>query len=140
MSSDTVTAMPQSCPDSTSIDCGRLTYKIDPSPKLLTLSRDDKLERDIIPFAVNTSYGDVNWHPSMKEVIWRKDNAVPVSTPGNGGYALPIFGPTPDVAWAALRRGGTDDFSITRKKKLHASSSNIATRSDIVVTNMYTNT
>ena len=43
----------------------------------------------------------------MKQVIWRNDDVVPMSTPGEGTYALPIFGPTLDVAWAALRRGGT---------------------------------
>ena len=70
----------------------------DTAPRPLKSCRDDYLESDIIPFALNTSYGDVNWHPSMKQVIWRNDDVVPMSTPGEGTYALPIFGPTPDVA------------------------------------------
>ena len=99
-------------PNLVSTDSGRSMYGTDLSPNRKTC-RDDHLESDLIPFALNTSYGDVNWHPSMKEVIWRNDDVVPVSTPGDGTYTLPIFGPTPDMAWAALRRGGTPQFIDT---------------------------
>ncbi|CAI5530159.1 unnamed protein product [Closterium sp. Naga37s-1] len=63
---------------------------------------DANLENEILPFALNTTFPDLNWYPAARSVFWRRDNMVPVSRPGTGSYALPIFRGQFDYIWTAL--------------------------------------
>ncbi|CAI5512779.1 unnamed protein product [Closterium sp. Naga37s-1] len=63
---------------------------------------DANLENEILSFARNTTFPDLNWYPAAQSVFWRRDNMVPVSRPGTGSYALPIFRGQFDYIWTAL--------------------------------------
>ena len=57
------------------------------------LMKDDDLEQRIVDFAKKTYYGDINWHPSQGQAIYRYDFKVPVSTPGEGVNDFTFFQP-----------------------------------------------
>ncbi|CAI5473213.1 unnamed protein product [Closterium sp. Yama58-4] len=63
---------------------------------------DDNIENEILSFAQNTTFPDLNWYPSSYSVFWRRDNLVSVATPGDGSYTLPLFPGRLEYVWAAL--------------------------------------
>ncbi|CAI5530157.1 unnamed protein product [Closterium sp. Naga37s-1] len=63
---------------------------------------DDNIENEILAFAQNTTFPDLNWYPSSYSVFWRRDNLVSVATPGDGSYTLPLFPGRLEYVWSAL--------------------------------------
>lgn len=60
-------------------------------------------------------FGDITWLPHQRKVVYRRDDRVDVSTPGNGLYDLLLFHPSPTrglidarVAEERLQENGTD--------------------------------
>jgi FAD-dependent oxidoreductase len=45
---------------------------------------DADLEDEILPFAAAHEFGDLTWYPSQRKVVYRMDDRVPVTAPGNG--------------------------------------------------------
>jgi L-gulonolactone oxidase len=67
---------------------------------------DEDLEDRIFELAEEYEFGDAIWYPSRNQVVYRKDNRVPLSTPGDGVNRFFAFQPRAEAAIELARSLG----------------------------------
>lgn len=85
----------------------QVTLQIEPQFKRSVthdLTSDEELETRLFETAKYQEFGDIRWFPSLGQIMYRADNRVPLSTPGDGAYDL--FRPAPAQPVIAARAGG----------------------------------
>lgn len=74
----------------------RITFAVERMFKravVLELRDDLHLEGKVVPFARAHEFADITWYPSLHRVVYRKDDRVPVSVPGEGKNLQILFRP-----------------------------------------------
>ncbi|TVU43637.1 hypothetical protein EJB05_10123, partial [Eragrostis curvula] len=76
------------------------------------VTRDDSdMAQKLVPCGRLHEFGDVTWLPQQGKAIYREDDRVDVSTPGNGLNDYLGFRPQPTAELIAVRLSGTVTFS-----------------------------
>ncbi|KAH9625766.1 hypothetical protein KSS87_013598 [Heliosperma pusillum] len=87
----------------------QVTFKLQPLFKR-NLTFTSKSDRDLIDKALTFGYehefGNMMWFPSQRHVIYRIDNRVPTTTPGNGVYDFIGFRSNPQSVIESTRATG----------------------------------
>ncbi|XP_078178340.1 L-gulonolactone oxidase 2-like [Carex rostrata] len=64
---------------------------------------DEDLAEQAVNFGYQHEFADMAWYPGHREVLYRKDDRVPVNTSGNGTYDFIGFRSTPTLAIQTIR-------------------------------------
>lgn len=59
---------------------------------------DNDLEIQATTFGLQHEFAHISWLPAQHKAIYRIDDRVPTTTPGNGSYDQLLFRSTPRVA------------------------------------------
>ncbi|KAG6389434.1 hypothetical protein SASPL_150902 [Salvia splendens] len=65
----------------------KVTFSLEPAFKrsiTFNFSSDDGIEEEFMDHANKYEFGDIQWYPSRHEAVYRYDDRVPMSTPGDG--------------------------------------------------------
>nr|GMD81731.1 probable L-gulonolactone oxidase 6 [Ipomoea batatas] len=84
----------------------QVTLKLEPMFKrsITYIGKDDaNLGDEAIKFGSQHEFGDINWFPSEHRVLYRVDDRVPTSTPGDGLFDFLAFQSTDSVSLAQGR-------------------------------------
>ncbi|XP_074293800.1 putative L-gulonolactone oxidase 1 [Silene latifolia] len=84
----------------------QVTFKLPPLFKRnLTFTRksDNDLINNALSFGYEHEFGDLVWFPTQRQVLYRIDNRVPTTTPGNGVYDFIGYRSTPRLAIEMIR-------------------------------------
>ncbi|KAH9617812.1 hypothetical protein KSS87_011485 [Heliosperma pusillum] len=108
----------------------QVTFKLQPLFKrnLTYTSKNDSDLGDIaLTFGKKHEFGDMVWLPSQRKVIYRIDDRVPVTTPGNGVYKFSPLGSVPRSVLESVRAAeeieesmGLDSIRCSTAKKNYA--------------------
>jgi FAD-dependent oxidoreductase len=74
----------------------RITFAVERMFKrsvVLEERRDLHFQYAVAPFARGHEFGDITWYPSLHQVVYRIDDRVPVSVPGEGKNLQILFRP-----------------------------------------------
>ncbi|KAI4328973.1 hypothetical protein L6164_021283 [Bauhinia variegata] len=89
----------------------QITLKLEPLFKrsiTYVTKNDSDLGDEVASFGRKHEFADITWYPSQRKAVYRNDDRVPISTPGNGLYDFIPFRPTPSLALALIR--STEDI------------------------------
>ncbi|XP_074294621.1 putative L-gulonolactone oxidase 1 [Silene latifolia] len=84
----------------------QVTFKLQPLFKrnlTFTAKSDSDLVDKALTFGYEHEFGNMMWFPSQRQVVYRIDNRVPTTTPGNGVYDFIGFRSTPQSAIESSR-------------------------------------
>jgi len=87
----------------------QVTLQLQPLFKrsITNIQRDDfDLERGILLFGLEHEFADVTWYPAQRKAIYRVDDRVSVTTPGDGVNDFTGFRPILSVLLATAREAG----------------------------------
>ncbi|KAH9625767.1 hypothetical protein KSS87_013599 [Heliosperma pusillum] len=83
-----------------------VTFKLQPLFKrniTFTTKSDSDLIDKALSFGYENEFGDMVWLPSQRKVVYRIDNRVPMTTPGNGVYDFIGFRSFPQPVLESIR-------------------------------------
>ncbi|GAA0144847.1 oxidase [Lithospermum erythrorhizon] len=92
----------------------QVTFKLQPMFKrsITFLEKSDSdLGREAPKFGLEHEFGDITWYPGQQKALYRIDDRVPVSTPGNGLNDFSGFRSRPSLILALIRNTEEDQES-----------------------------
>lgn len=92
-----------------------MTLSLEPRFKrsiTFSFQNDSSFEDDFMDLAKKHEFADISWFPSQKKAIYRIDDRVPMSTPGEGVNDFIGFQSTATLTSTAVRASGTISFLL----------------------------